>query len=451
MADGRILAVVAQAETLRRRRLLTRWLLRIVPMATGASLVTAALVRLVNAPLPVFWIAMAALTAAVVISTLLKGRVPAVTDAAAAHLDADAALNGELRSAHWFASTEGSGSAPTDVDVSQWTSFHLERATARVDQVSWEQVYPPVKNPKVWAGSATMAVAAVALVLSSAWPSAKQMANGSGRPGDAEPVEMANALPEDLQKQLDELISAVQKGTMPLDAARAKVAEMRDKMAALDPQMQAALAKAAQAKKPGDTGATDAKAADLAKRAEKAAANEDLPKDMKWSMQDLAAKLAKASQRQNEEGQQAGEKTGADAKEQQAGAQQQSSAMKPEDASLQMTRSTATDSQSNQMMASTASPMGGEAKGDAKEGAAKGRLSAPLDLAALRKETIQAEEDSMGSNVLSEMRRKSEQSHSTLAFTHAAPLANYDKSHATAPPQPPDALRALVKQYFIRK
>lgn len=450
MADGRILTAVAQAETLRRRRLLTRWLLRIVPMAAGASLVTAALVRLLHAPLAVFWIIIAALLAAVAVSTMLKGRVPAVTDAAAAHLDADAALNGELRSAHWFASSESQGVAPADVDVTRWTSFHLERATARVEEVSWDQVYPPVKNPRVWAGSATMAIAAIALVLSSAWPSAKPASDGTGRPGDGKPVDVAGALPEDLQKQLDELLSAIQKGTMPLDAARAKVAEMRDKVAALDPKMQEALAKAAKGQKPGEAGNTDAKAADLAKRAEQAAANEDLPKDMKWSMQDLAAKLAKASQRQNEEGQQAGEKSQAGAKDQQAGAQQQS-AMKPEDASLQMTRSTATDSQSNQMMASTASPMGGDAKGDTKDPAAKGRLGAPLDLAALRKETIQAEEDTMGSNVLSEMRRKSEQSHSTLSFTRVAPLAAYDKSHAAAPPQPPDALRALVKQYFVRR
>ena len=53
--------------------------------------------------------------------------------------------------------------------------------------------------------------------------------------------------------------------------------------------------------------------------------------------------------------------------------------------------------------------------------------------------------------MLAEMRKKSEKANSTLGFSRVAPLAAYDKSHAAPPPPPSDAVRALLKQYFIRK
>jgi len=117
---------------------------------------------------------------------------------------------------------------------------------------------------------------------------------------------------------------------------------------------------------------------------------------------------------------------------------------------MQMTRSTSADAQSSQMMASTMSP-GFSERGANTELAKKGQLGSPLDLANMRKETIEADTDSAGANVLTEMRKKSEQSHSALGFSRVAPLQAYDKSHATAPPRPADGLRPLLKQYFIRK
>jgi hypothetical protein len=117
-----------------------------------------------------------------------------------------------------------------------------------------------------------------------------------------------------------------------------------------------------------------------------------------------------------------------------------------------MVRMTTAEAQTDPMMASQASSMAGDPQGGGGQAARKTGASAPLDLSgALRKAAVEAAADSEGANVLAEMRRKSEQSRSTLAFSHVAPLAAYDPSRATAPPPPPDALRPLVQQYFIRR
>jgi len=241
----------------------------------------------------------------------------------------------------------------------------------------------------------------------------------------------------------------VQSGAIPLDAARAKLADLRNALANLDPKTQAAMAKAAadQMKNGGkDGGKEDPSAKSLADRAEKAAQLPTLPQDMKWSMEDLASKLKYAGtpQEKNE-----GE-SGQEAKAPNSNQQNQQGEAKPGDTAMQMTRTTATDAQSSQMMASTMSPMASERGEGADKN--KGKAGEPLDLkGALRKETIEADADTQGTNVLAELRKKSEQQHSALGFSRVAPLAAYDKSHAVPPPPPSDAVRPLLKQYFIRK
>lgn len=434
-SDG-ILQAVARAEQLRRRRLVTRSLLRVVPASAGALLVAAALVRLAHLPLSVFWAALAVLVAGIAVFAMIKGRVPAITDAAATAIDADAGLEGELRSAHWFVSNP---------EANAWTAFHVERASGRVESVAWPAVYPPVRAARAWAGSAVLAAAAIAVVMSSAWPSAKGTAGIDAKTAAGK---KGGALPTDLQNQIDELLKAVENGSMPMDAARMKLADLRNALANLDPKMQAAMAKAAaeQMKNGGKDAGKDDPAKSLADRAEKAAASPSLPQDMKWSMEDLASKLKYSGmpQEKNE-----GE-SGQEGKAPNSNQQNQQGDAKPGDAAMQMTRTTATDAQSSQMMASSMSPMASERGENGQE--KKGKTGEPLDLkGALRKETIEADEDTQGSNVLAELRKKSEQQHSTLGFSRVAPLAAYDKSHAAPPPPPSDAVRPLLKQYFIRR
>ena len=436
--DG-ILAAATNAERVRRQRLLTRLLLRVVPSAAGLVLVVAAVVRFAHLPLSVFWSVLAASIVGVGLFAWLQSRVPAVTDASAAQLDHDAALAGELRSAHWFASHASSD---------PWAAYHVTRATERVESIFWPAVYPPLRTARVWAGSAALGLAAMALVLSSAWPRANErIARDESGTLDAA-RRTGSVVPGDLQKQIDELIKAVQNGSMPLDAARAKMSALRDAVADLDPKLQAALAKSMKERQPSDWNADDPDPAidALARKAEEAAAKTDLPQDLKWSLQDLAEKLSKAN-RPSERA------DTAETKSENAGGktEQGSKAEGDRAAGVQMTRNAGADSQSTQMM-TTNGPMDG-VKVDPRgaEAAKNGRTGEPLNLAALRKETIQADADSQGSNVLSELRRKSEQSHSAVAFSRVPPLAAYDKSHASPPPSPSDALRPLVKQYFIRR
>lgn len=439
VTDGRtsngILGSLARAEQLRRRRFVTRHLLRVLPATAGVLLVTAAIVRLVHAPIAIFWAAFALAIVGVAAFAWIAGRVPPITDARALQLDTDAGLAGELRSAHWFSSNPVSNA---------WTAFHLDRATGTIDSVSWAAVYPPVKAARAWAGSALLALAAIAVVLTTAWPLAK----GKTPIVDAKKaaaVEVDAGIPTDLQRQIDELIKAVQSGEMPMDEARAKVSELRDKLAGLDPKTQAALAKAAADQKPPSKEELDAKS--LADRAKEAAAKPFLPQDMKWSMEDLASKLkyaGKPKEKSSEEDQQGEETSKA------AGQKGDADSQKAGESSAQMTRSTSADAQSSQMMAATMSPMGGERGPNADP--KKANVGQALDLKGnLRKEEIDADSDSEGANVLNEMRKKSEKSNSALGFSRVAPLAAYDKSRAVPPPPPSDAVRALLKNYFIRK
>jgi len=442
MAEA-LLTAVAEAESLRRQRLRTRALLRVVPVVAGALLVTAALVRVLHLSLSTFWLVAGVAVIGVGIFAWLKGRVPAVTDAAAAQLDADAALGGELRSAHWFASSSESNA---------WTTFHLKAATERVERIAWPNVYPPVPTSRAWAGSAALALAAVALVLTSAWPRALGNATGAGSatPGSARANGGPKAVSDELQKQIDDLIKAVQSGAMPMDAARAKLSDMRNAVADLDPKLKDAMANAMKGQQPSDWNADDPdpKVNELAEKAQKAA-GAALPQDMKWSLQDLAEKLQQANKSgQKADNQSAQSKEGA-ASPEKGGAGDQ----KAQEAGVQMTRNAGADSQSNQMMSSS-NPMDGLMKVDPKGndgGGPKNGAFKPLDLSALKKETIQADTDSQGSNVLADLRRKSEKARATIAFTRVAPLTTYDKSHAAAPPPPPDSLRSLVRQYFIRR
>ena len=65
-------------------------------------------------------------------------------------------------------------------------------------------------------------------------------------------------------------------------------------------------------------------------------------------------------------------------------------------------------------------------------------------------ETVEASQDNPGDNVETEVRRKTEQGTSSIAFTHGA-AGQFDKSRAAAPPPVPEARRSGVQTYFIRK
>src|SRR5438067_4951017 len=56
-----------------------------------------------------------------------------VSDAVAAAIDRDAGLDGELRSAHWFAARQ---------QREAWADFHVNRAADRIASFDWGRLYP---------------------------------------------------------------------------------------------------------------------------------------------------------------------------------------------------------------------------------------------------------------------------------------------------------------------
>lgn len=435
-----ILTAAAHAERLRRRRLRTRWLVRVLPPSAGALVVVAALVRTLGWPIADFWIALVALALAMAVGAWITGRPAEVDDAAASALDADAKLGGELRSAHWFASR-------TDGDA--WSAFHLSQAATRLDGVEWAAVYPPPATARAWAASLALVLVSIAVVSMSAWPGSRR-AGGPGGAGDGGTIEAGattgSALPADVQKEIDELIKAIQNGSIALQDARAKLNALRDQVANLDPKKQQELADAMKASQVSDFNADDPDPAieELAKKVAEAAKEGELPQDLKWSLQDLAAKLNQAA------------RPDAPAEKTRSGESQQmtGNGQPPDGAqtSMQMTKSAGADAQSTQVLTTNAPMSAGNAEARGQQQAENvARAVDGVTVAGLKRETIEANEDSQGENILTEARRKSEQSRSKMGFSHVAPLATYDKSRAVAPPAPPDALLPLIRQYFIRR
>ena len=86
--------------------------------------------------------------------TWVRSRRRQTTDAIAAAVDRDAALRGELRSAHWFESQRRRR---------RLDAFHVDRAADRAAGVDWTGLYPPVRAGRSWAVTAVLAAAAVVL------------------------------------------------------------------------------------------------------------------------------------------------------------------------------------------------------------------------------------------------------------------------------------------------
>jgi hypothetical protein len=63
---------------------------------------------------------------------------------------------------------------------------------------------------------------------------------------------------------------------------------------------------------------------------------------------------------------------------------------------------------------------------------------------------VEAAQDNAGDNIDTEIRRKSEEGSSQIAFTQGA-AGQFDKSRAAAPPPVPEARRSGVQSYFVRK
>ena len=434
-AAGIVRDQVARGDRVRRARVTMRTIVRLAPWGAFAALALAALGRWLGwrpvLPLSILIVSAAGLG----LFAVLAHRRREPSDGVAARVDRDAGLGGELRSAHWFA-TQGA--------ADPWPVFHIERAAERAARISWPAVYPAVRAPRAWGATGVSAIVAVALCI--------HVPTRPPRSSLATVLAAASAqagvpLPPDVAARLQDLLN--KSDLTPLSAADAKaLADLNDILKKLDPNADPKLAELlkriqnAEAKKAGDK--VDA---DLASAGEPDA----MPEDMKAALDDIASRLSEAKTGAKAEG---STNVSPNSNEGQFGKASANASAKPANAfsaSVQLVRETAMD-KGQQMMGG-----GGALNGDptaGRGGNPAGRSGAPAAMIkadTLRRELVEAHEDTPGTNVTKEdLRRKTEQGKSTLAFTHAAAASTIDRSHQSPPPAIPDGRRALVQSYFIR-
>jgi hypothetical protein len=404
--------------------------------------------RFVGWPLTVTLGVLGAVVAALAVATVIYGRRHEPADVTAARLDSDAGLAGELRSAHWFATSERHD---------EWTEFHLDRAIANASGVTWSKLYPPETHPKAWGAAALCAIVAIALPLTIA--SRRVTASG---PGDVVAEAGKAVSPEDLgadlRAKLDALLAAMAGNDKEArEAAIADLEALKKLMASVDPALQKKLDELLKKNPLGSEAQTKTKnldAEDLAERGDNADSAAGLPEDVRWALEDLAARLANANanRQTNEKNPAASQETGEKGK---GSAQAQTADAKPGEASAQMVRQAAADPGAAKLMQGGGGMMGGDSRSGAggNSGQKPADLGTPNQIAlALRKEMIEANSDMAGENVTKEdLRKKTEQGRSAIGLTRAAATTSFDQSRAMAPPIVPEARQPLLQRYFIRR
>ncbi len=440
--SDRVQEIVVLADRRRRSREAVRVLVRYAPMAAGALLLFAFLTKIFSWPAAIPPVIGAVIVVALVAAMVVLGRSRPSTDAIAARVDDDASLRGELRSAHWFAAASGRD---------DWADFHLGRAVNRAEQVDWAGLYPPVRATRTWAATGVMLIVAVLInagvpgIVPTSWTRA---ASGAGDKA---------AVSDELQKKLEALLAAIEEGRLSAADMKASLEQMKDMMAKVDPELQKKLDQLLKDKPLGDQANNkrmDLDKETLAERAERdKASTGGLPEDVRWALEDLASRLAQQSaDRQTAKGnpaasQETGEKGQGSA---QAEAQQATAA----EAAMQMVREAASEADAAKMMMGGGGMMGGDSRSGAggNNGKETGAADALLIAQALRKEILEAQTDNQGANVNKEdLRRKTEQSTSSLGFTRVQVPAGFERGRADAPQPVPEARRDLLLKYFIRR
>lgn len=436
---------VARAEQARRVRETAHRLWAAAPLAAAVCLLIAVGGRLRGWTPFITLFALAGSASILALYAALARRRRKATDVEVSRIDADAGLQGELRSAHWFTQT-------TNRD--DWIRFHLESAAERASSIDWTALYPPppARRAKLFTGLSAAGAVALALLLPARAGLVASGSKGNAAVAAKRPA-LIVALPPELRKQLEDMLTTAETGqgrALTVAEVRALLAKL-DELAHRDPSKQGAPA-AATAGQPPPANEADIKA--FAERAKKAAESTSLEPDVRDALSDVADKLnqgdrnANAMSKRESDDAASGEKEAAsgEAQPSKSGSGQQGGAVQSmKEASggsgvgvVMMTDQDASSSRDGGM------GLGG-GSADRNGG---GRLA---DLgAALRRETIEASVDNQGDNVLTQERRKTEHADATTAYSHSAPQAA-ERGGSTAPPPVPESRRAAVKSYFIRK
>jgi len=429
-----VLTAVAAVARTRRARETSRLLWRVAPYAGAVTLLVAAVARWRHAP-PIVSLAVLAVACLTwVVVAIVRRHGDRVPDRTAAIIDDEVRFGGELRSAAWFASN---GSAD------QWSAFHLDRAATRLESADFTQYYPPVRAGR--ARLATAALVVVALVIAFAFPARPQAGSAAVKetPASEAPRKVhtldVEGLPPDLPQELEDLLAAIESGTLPQALARdAALLDALNKLQSIkDPQALAALARAmANAAKLGDQQSMK----DLADRAKRDASMTP-PSEIKDALDQLAKNLTDQDSEMASAGFEKNDET-----EPNGGVDLAGTPQSARDASA--IAGIGMIAISKQDSGQSDAPPGMGAGGTS--GAPNGGGTMPEIATALRHEVIEAHEDDVTGDVHSEERRKTEHGSAATTFSGSA-AGRSDTSRAVAPPPVPETRRAGVQTYFTRK
>jgi hypothetical protein len=447
--DARVRACVCLADRRRRRRDASEKLWRTAPAMAAAGLAAAVVSRLAGwspaVPLTLLAVGVIGLS----LYAYSSRRPRAVSDGVATIIDAEAGLAGELRSARWFAERE-----VTDA----WSRFHLDRAANRLQGVEWTTLYPPVRARRARMVTGGLAIATLAIAIAEPF---RDWVSPPPPPHVQQSSETAPAgtivISPELQKQLEALLQAAERGTIPADRQSASAQDVRELLDALaglkDADALKELARALDEDASGGATRTAQQLTTLAERAKRAAAMAATPPDVREALERLANDLSRAAAAEQlataESQETAGVQEG-----QQAVAAKEGAAAGDKTMSIQFAKDASDDAGSMVIMMSSQ----GGGTGDAQPGVGPGGdapyqhgTSKSSDLAqALRRETVEASDDDPGQSVPTDARRKTEQARAAVSFT-GGEAGTFDRSRASAPPTVPESRRRDVRAYFIRK
>lgn len=436
-------ARVSEADRLRRSRAAAGRLWRIAPAAAAVFVAVAIAARLAGwAPLvTIGTIAVGTLALVLVIVTARRPRP--VSDTAAAEIDAHANLDGELRSAHWFAQ---------HAERDPWVDFHLSRAVERVQAIDWSSLYPAPsagRSQLATAALTTVALAVALLVPGRTGVLAREGARAPGVTTRAAGAISIDALTPEMLAAIEDAVSAAeaaQGGTSTANQVQSLLEQLRQ----LRGQKSVPGATPDKPSAPG--AATEAGVKDLAERAKRAAEDTRLPENVREPLAEVADTLAEAARTQPSDPKNAQKAAGAPDDHKGQAAQTRSTA-RQEDAAAASAKDTAAGAGMGVIMMAEPNPATSKEGGQGLGSGAGQETDSEEKLAtlgaALRKETIAADADNPGDNVLTELRRKTGHGDASVGFTRSAGTA--ERGRATAPPPVPEARRAAVKSYFVRK
>ena len=422
---------------------------RLAPVVAGAALLVS-IVRRWTVWSP--WLPLSVLVlgaAGLGLYIYARRRPHEVSDDTAAAIDVEAGLRGELRSASWFARRQGRG---------EWADHHLARAASRLEGVNWTALYPAPRASKTRAATALMAITALALTVAlpervSGRRAVSGTAADAAKTTDSRALS-AEVLPPELLAQLQALLAAAEMGNTTEAERLASSAELRELLnrLAADPDLLKKLASALAAKDPARP-PTAAEMKAMAERARKAAELSAMSQDMREALEKMADQVDQDDAAQNAKNQDDAEPAGAEGA-QKGESSKSSAASGMQELSVQMSRQADAGGSAGIMMMANPDDQGGGPPGSGVGGSGSQEAAAAAAAAALaaafKHEMVEAAQDNTGDNVETEIRRKTEQGTSTVAFTHGT-AAQFDRSRAAAAPPVPEARRSGVQTYFIRK